>query len=256
MNAKHLSPGSLNERRKQAVRLRLDGHTVLKVTQQTGLSAPTVSAAWKAFREGGWAAVPVKTRGRLKGQANVLDASFQKVLWQVLNQAPPDDAPAWSSAGLADWLKENHNLELTQRAIEHWWESEGLKHEPWPLVRFAKQRSQQGRWYRQSVEPLFSKTKEATQRWQVGVRRIAHPSRSVYQFYLHGVRGRLLMRCFERPPVAADYVSLFKALSRQGPGVVVFHGALLEVSPEVKQWLAEQPAFWLVPVPRNLAITA
>lgn len=251
-----MSPVTLNERRKKAVQLRLDGHTVVKVAQQTGLSAPTVSAAWKAFCEGGWAAVPVKPRGRVKGQADVLSVSLQQLLWKLLYQAPPDDVPAWGSARLAAWLKEHHDIDLTQRAIEHWWESEGLKHEPWPLGRLKKQRSQQGRWLRQSVEPLFSKLKEAGQRWQGGVRRVAHPSRSIYQFYLHGARGRLLMRCFERPPVAADYVSLFKALSAQGSVALVFHGALLEVSPEIRQWLAEQPAFYLVPVPRDLALTA
>ncbi len=48
-----MSPEALNEQRKKAVRLRLDGHTVAVVSQRTGLSAPTVSAAWKAFREGG-----------------------------------------------------------------------------------------------------------------------------------------------------------------------------------------------------------
>ncbi len=74
MSAKYLSPEMLNECRLQSVRLRLDGHTVAEVATRTGLSAPTVSAAWKAFREGGWEAVPVRPRGRRAGQAARLDA--------------------------------------------------------------------------------------------------------------------------------------------------------------------------------------
>jgi bifunctional enzyme CysN/CysC len=55
---------ALNERRKEAVRLRLAGATVEQAAKKTGLSAPTVIAAFKAWRAGGWAAVPVAPRGR------------------------------------------------------------------------------------------------------------------------------------------------------------------------------------------------
>ncbi|WP_167470102.1 helix-turn-helix domain-containing protein [Vreelandella andesensis] len=258
MATKHLSPEVLNERRKQAVRLRLDGYTVAVASQQTGLSAPTVSAAWKAFREGGWAAVPVKPRGRLKGQANVLSADIQALLWQMLYQEPQDNLlhtmPGWGSADLAEWLNTYHAVELSQRAIEHWWEAEGLKHEPWRLNHFAKQRSQEGRWFRKSVLPRFAQLKDADQRWQGGVRRVAHPSGSIYQIYLHGSRGRLLMRCFKKPPEAKAYVAVFEALASLGAAALVFHGALFSASPEVTAWLDQQPSFWLVPVPADLVL--
>jgi len=265
---KHLLPELLNERRKQAVRLRLDGHTVAVASQQTGLSAPTVSAAWKAFLEGGWAAVPVKPRGRLKGQANVLGADVQALLWQALYQAPQDSllhaAPGWGSADLAEWLSTHHGVVLSQRAIEHWWKAEGLKHEPWRLTcltnshltnsRLATQRSQEGRWFRSAVAPVFTKLKDADQRWQGGVRRVAHSSGAVYQIYLHGPRGRLLMRCFKKPPKAQDYLAVFDALNSSGAAALVFHGALFSASPEVTDWLARQPAFWLVPVPADFTL--
>lgn len=268
MTIKHLSPELLNECRKQAVQLRLDGHTVAVASQQTGLSAPTVSAAWKAFREGGWAAVPVKPRGRLKGQAKVLGADVQALLWQALYQEPQDHllhpAPGWSSAGLAEWLTAYHGVVLSQRAIEHWWEAQGLKHKPWKLKyltnshlsnsHLAKQRSQEGRWFRSAVAPAFTQLKDADQRWQGGVRRVAHPSGPIYQIYLHGPRGRLLMRCFNKPPEAQDYLAVFDALNSSGAAALVFHGALFSASPEVTDWLARQPSFWLVPVPADLAL--
>jgi transposase len=256
LNIKHLSPENINERRIQAVKLRLDGLTVALASQQTGLSAPTVSAAWKAFREGGWAAVPVRPRGRLKGQANVLDASIQQRLWEVLYSAPTAEQPGWSSAALSALLRDEHGVELTQRAIEHWWESEGLKHEPWPLSALAKQRSQRGRWYRQAVAPLFASLEEADQRWQGGVRRVVHPQRPVYQLYLHGPRGRLWMRCFKRPPLAEDYLAALQALSRKGPAALVFHGAWLSASPQVTDWLAQQTMFWVVPVPADSGLAS
>ena len=251
---KHLSPESLNERRMQAVKLRLDGFTVALVSQKTGLSAPTVSAAWKAFREGGWAAVPVRARGRSKGQAKVLDVFVQQRLWQVLYSVPTAEQPGWSSAALSVLLHDEHGVELTQRAIEHWWESEGLKHEAWPLPALAKQRSQLGRWYRQAVAPLLFGLEEAGQLWQGGVRRVAHPQRSVYQLYLHGSRGRLWTRCFKHPPLAEDYLAALQALSCKGPVALVFHGAWFSSSPDVTAWLAQQTMFWLVPVPADIGL--
>lgn len=240
----------------QAVKLRLDGLTVELVSQQTGLSAPTVSAAWKVFREGGWAAVPVRPRGRLKGQANVLDARVQHLLWEALYACPAADQPGWSSADLAAYLHDEYAVKLTQRAIEHWWESEGLKHEPWPLSALAKQRSQRGRWYRQAVAPLFARLKEAEQRWQGGVRRVMHPHQPIYQIYLHGPRGRLWMRCFKRPPSANDYLAVMRSLSSKGPVALVFHGAWFSASPEVTTWLAQQTMFWLVQVPADSGVAS
>jgi sulfate adenylyltransferase subunit 2 len=54
----------LNERRLSAVRLRLSGLSVAETATRTGLSRPTVIDAVKAYRNGGWAAVPVGPRGR------------------------------------------------------------------------------------------------------------------------------------------------------------------------------------------------
>jgi sulfate adenylyltransferase subunit 2 len=55
---------ALNERRLSAVRLRLSGLSVAETATRTGLSRPTVIDAVKAYRNGGWAAVPVGPRGR------------------------------------------------------------------------------------------------------------------------------------------------------------------------------------------------
>ena len=54
----------LNASRRRAVELRLGGATVRATSEQTGLSAPTVTAALRAYRDGGWEAVPVAPRGR------------------------------------------------------------------------------------------------------------------------------------------------------------------------------------------------
>ncbi len=62
------------------------------------------------------------------------------------------------------------------------------------------------------------------------------------------------MRCFKKPPEAQDYLAVFDALNSSGAAALVFHGALFSASPEVTDWLARQPAFWLVPVPADFAL--
>jgi len=70
------SVDELNAARRQAVERRLAGETVKATAAATGLSAPTVTAALKAYREGGWEAVPVGPRGRPpKGAADGAPAS-------------------------------------------------------------------------------------------------------------------------------------------------------------------------------------
>jgi 3'-phosphoadenosine 5'-phosphosulfate sulfotransferase (PAPS reductase)/FAD synthetase len=54
----------LNQRRLDAVKLRLSGVSIAETAQRIGLSQPTVIGALKAYRQGGWNAVPVAPRGR------------------------------------------------------------------------------------------------------------------------------------------------------------------------------------------------
>lgn len=230
----------------QAVRLRLDGATVAEAVSRTGLSAPTVSAAWKAFCQGGWQAVPVGERGRPAGRGPGLTPEARRALWQTLARPAPEAAPGWSSTALASEVSAEQKIRLARRSVEHWWEAEGLKPAAWPLEDWITERSAQGRWFRHAVMPVWQRLPRAGQRWQGGARRVPHPQRAVYQLYFHGPRRQLWMRCFDAPPVVDDYLSAFAALAAQGmPTGLVFHGADLAASPEIQAWLAEQQDFYV-----------
>lgn len=257
MSTKHLSPELLNERRLEAVRLRLDGHTVAETATRAGLSAPTVSAAWKAFREGGWTAVPVRPRGRKTGQGGTLDAAAQQVLGAKLTMLPDSGEPAWSSRGLADALSEA-GRPVSARAVEHWLEARDLKPEPLALTALARQRSSAGRWYRQQVQPVLEAVRKAGGGiWQGGVRVIRSQSAPAsvwprYQLYLHGKRGVLHTRCLWAPPAADDYMTLFQRLHdllSGRPTALVFQGAYFQASPDIRRWLEVHPDFYLINVP-------
>ncbi|MGM0927700.1 MAG: helix-turn-helix domain-containing protein [Pseudomonadota bacterium] len=263
MSAKHLTPEMLNERRLQAVRLRLDGHTVAEVATRTGLSAPTVSAAWKAFREGGWEAVPVRPRGRKAGQAARLDAAAQQALGECLRELPESAEPAWSSRALADALKEAGH-DISPRAIDHWLEARDLKPEPMALEKLERKRGQVGRWYRQQVAPVLEEVSKAGGSiWQGGVRiarplqretKEATPEPPLYQLYLHGKRGVLYSRVLTAPPMVDDYLALFQRLLDQAEGkpvALVFHGAYFRAAAEVGRWIDQNPKMRLMAVPAD-----
>src|SRR5437762_6966858 len=78
-DGRSIQVGALNERRLSAVKLRLSGLSVIETAWRTGLSQPTVIRAFKAYRSGGWGAVPVGPRGRgvnkMKMKAGVADAA-------------------------------------------------------------------------------------------------------------------------------------------------------------------------------------
>lgn len=245
----------------EAVRLRLDGHTVGEVTTRTGLSAPTVSAAWKAFREGGWEAVPALQRGRKAGQAESLDETAQGSLMALLASHPDKPDPAWSSRALALALS-SEGRRVSPRAIDHWLTAQGLKPEPLSLQGLARKRSTEGRWYRQHVQPVLEKVNQAGGTvWQGGVR-VAKPEKSLesvprrYQLYLHGKRGALFSRCLPAPPMAEPYLALFERLLGQAesPVALLFRGAFFQASPEIQTWLADHPEFHLINVPPNLSL--
>jgi len=256
MSAKHLSPESVSERRLEAVRLRLDGLTVAEAAQRTGLSAPTVSAAWKAFREGGWEAVPVRQRGRKTGQGERLDEAAQAALTALLalNAEAPD--PAWSSRALSTALaSEGHRV--SPRTVDHWLAAQGLKPQPMEFEALTRKRSTAGRWYRQRVLPVLELVREAGgEAWQGGVRMATPQVREAsvalpYQLYLHGKRGALYTRCLPEPPKADDYLALFQRLAERGPVALIFHGAYFDASPEIGRWLEQNPNMHLVMVPPN-----
>ncbi|HUO73039.1 MAG TPA: sulfate adenylyltransferase subunit CysD [Solirubrobacteraceae bacterium] len=59
-NGRNVSVAELNKRRLAVVQLRIDGATIDQAAAATGLSRPTVIKAFKAYRAGGWDAVPVR----------------------------------------------------------------------------------------------------------------------------------------------------------------------------------------------------
>ena len=120
----NLSPDTLNVRRIQAVKLKLNGESLNTIQASTKLSHPTIISAYKAFLQGGWPAVKVKSRGRPKKD----DISRQLVdscLTHMLKNKP-GTASFWSTDTVKQWFNQHLNQNLSTKTISRYLKEWGL----------------------------------------------------------------------------------------------------------------------------------
>ncbi len=123
-----------NARRKRAVELRAAGRSLPDIRHETGLSAPTIIAAYKAYLDGGWDAVPVEGRGRKHGVGRVLNAAQEHAVHMALLQAPEAvgvSAGVWTLANTSRWIGTQFGLQLEDRTLARYLVRWGLTLEPW-----------------------------------------------------------------------------------------------------------------------------
>src|SRR3569832_1970538 len=110
MKGHQISVADLNARRREAVRLRLQGEKLTAGSATTGLSAPTIISAVRSYRDGGWNAVEVSPRkGRPPRDVEGIPAQHLHALVQAMLAGPPDGAglpqKLWSRRAVGEWLK-------------------------------------------------------------------------------------------------------------------------------------------------------
>ncbi len=127
-DTKSLASGNaaLQERRLQAVRMRLEGKKLADISSAVGLSQPTIISAHKAFLAGGWPAVNQSRRGRTAGSGSLSDADghLRALLSRTRPESASKAAKLWTAALLTSWLSEHHDITITRktagRQIIHW----------------------------------------------------------------------------------------------------------------------------------------
>ena len=121
----------LNARRRRAVQLRVDGLSLSRIHDATGLSVPTILKAVHAFEAGGWQAIDVAARGRPKGSGRVLDLPRETELRHAALHLAPEaagvDAPLWDIAALQALAQARWGVALEARAVSRLLERWGLE---------------------------------------------------------------------------------------------------------------------------------
>jgi transposase len=110
----------LNERRRRAVKLYLSGMTYDEVSELCEVSRNTAIGAVRAYREGGWDAVPVQQhRGPRKGDGCLLDDRQQEAVRKLMAEHTPDELglpfALWSRAAVAALIERETGKRLIVR---------------------------------------------------------------------------------------------------------------------------------------------
>jgi sulfate adenylyltransferase subunit 2 len=234
VSGSHLSVGELNASRRQAVRLRLQGEKLSVVTAATGLSAPTVIAAVKAYRLNGWNAVEVSPRrGRPVKDKEGVPAGLVDSLVRAMLEGPPEMAnlrhAMWSRAAVADWLKANgspkHSLDAAARVCA----SLQLDFDRDALAA--------------TVRGAGPTRMMAVERHLTGWPGLDDSPR-ICILAVRGARGQLLWLAFKGAPQAQDFIDFLQRLlpARGSLELSLPESSRLMRVPELKEWLDRHAA--------------
>lgn len=157
-----LSVPQINTLRLRAVQLRIGGSTLKAISLDTGLSSPTIIAAYKAWQAGGWSAVPVRDRGRKQGEGRTLSAEQEKRVYLLLVSTLPErhqlPFPLWHLEAMQALVKQLHAIDLPERTAAHYLQRWQLNAER-PAKRVAKASSAVQRWYASTYEHILEQAR-------------------------------------------------------------------------------------------------
>ena len=90
IDSRTLPVDALNERRRRAVKMRLDGTSLKDTAALCEMSRTTVIAAVKAYQTGGWKTVDVDRGGRPVGSGRTLSAEQEREAQRLIRDRTPD----------------------------------------------------------------------------------------------------------------------------------------------------------------------
>jgi transposase len=121
IDSRTLSVQALNERRRRAVKMRLDGVSLKETAAQCEMSRTTVIAALKAFHAGGWKAVEVDRPGRPAGTGRTLSAEQEREVQRLIRDRTPDQLKMvyalWTRQAVAELIRDRFDIELPVRTM-------------------------------------------------------------------------------------------------------------------------------------------
>jgi sulfate adenylyltransferase subunit 2 len=157
-----LSIAEINSRRLRAVKQRIAGSTLNAIRQDTGLSAPTIIAAYKAWQSGGWSAVPVQPRGRQKGEGRSLTAEQEKRVYRLLVNTLPEQhqltCQLWGLESMQALAKELFDIKLPERTAAQYLQRWQLNAER-PTKRIANASAAVQRWHRSTYRHIVEQAR-------------------------------------------------------------------------------------------------
>lgn len=229
----------LNSKRRRAVELRLTGSTLSVTSTEVGLSAPTVIAAMKAYRIGGWAAVDVKPRGRPGRLSQSQTHPSTQLLEPLLKAAQSEaDSPSalWDLAAVHRWASTAHGVEVSVSTVGNWLTQWNLQ----PESRYRQLRASlpNAAWHEKHDGFIRRARRRGKSVYWVSSRTLpTHPT--LAQLFAHSLRGAVTWSLVTSPANTTDYLNFLDSLQQilSGELALVIPSHHLMRAPELQDWI-------------------
>jgi transposase len=158
-DARYQKLEQLHERRKQVVRLHLQGIGVMRIVALTGLSYPTVRKAIDLFEAGGWRAVKPTARGRNAGDGRLLSAEQEAAVRRTICDKRPEqlkmEFALWTRGAVMQYIEREFGVRLSIRATGEYLRRWGFTPQK-PIKRAYEQRPEAVKQWLDSEYPAIA----------------------------------------------------------------------------------------------------
>ncbi len=240
MNTGSTDTIALNERRRLAVKLRLEGRKLKEVSELVDLSSPTIITAHKQFLKGGWEAVDVKPRGRPSGERSVPEDLLETLSSKAF--ARPEQNVPWSFSLLADQAKKL-GADTSARTIGKYVEQWNLGADN--LYKSAKSGDELTDWLNNDYKKITetARKQDSTIFWAglttCTLAKTETTDKQIKKYlYAHTTKGQYLWLAADHNNDAEHFIDFFERLLNHKPKLtVIWHGHDPMLTPATKDWL-------------------
>ena len=145
--------------------------TLREVASEVELSVPTVMSAHRAYREGGWAAVNVKPRGRKRGEGRQLAPEQEAEIRRLICDKTPDQLKLgfalWNRQAVSQLIENRLGIKLPIRTVGEYLKRWGFTPQK-PIKKAYEQRPAEVRKWLDEEYPQIAaraKTEQAEIHW-------------------------------------------------------------------------------------------
>ena len=256
MNTESTSANTLNEKRRLAVKLRLQGHKLKEISDLVELSFPTIIAAHKQFLSGGWDAVKVNPRGRPSGENLASEETLERLKLEAF-RTPTSSDSVWTFARLAEAVKARKNdqgndernetsVRSVGKYVEEWGlgapniykkcKSEGL-HNDWLNTRYKSMTASA----RQNNTSIYWAGLDTCDRYDLASDH-STPTPQKY-LYAHTTRGQYCWLAGDYENDVEQFIDFFSRLKKHNNKklLIIWRGFDPEAQIGLKEWLDQSP---------------
>ena len=163
IDARKLSNSALEEKRRQAVKLRKKGMTRAEIGEIVGVHADTVGRWLKGYREQGTKALKLKQRGRRQGSGRRLSEPQEQEIRKLLIDKAPDQLKLpyalWTRESVRELVKARLGIDLPIRTVGHYLKRWGMTPQK-PVKRaYEQQPAKVQAWLDEEYPPIQARAK-------------------------------------------------------------------------------------------------